>query len=139
MNDLDFTTTELHGISPEMTLMEAIRSMKALDVNLLPVSEDDEIIASITESDIVMRAADRDCDLRVVRVREVMSREIICCFEDQDTKEAAEIMRKKRVRRLPVLNQNKRLLGHVTLGDLAIHCNIGKKVGGILMHHCAPA
>jgi CBS domain-containing protein len=138
MNGLDVITPDLHSISPESTLMEAIRSMKALDVNVLPVSKDDRIIATITEGDIVIRAADKACDLRVTQVREVMGHEMICCFEDQDTSEAAEIMRKNRVRRLPVLNQNKRLLGLVTLGDLAVQCNIGKKVGRILLHDCPP-
>ena len=113
--------------------------MKALDANVLPVGKRDQIIATITEGDIVIRAADQACDLRVIPVQEVMEREMICCFEDQGTHEAAEIMRKNRVRRLPVLNRNNQLLGTVILGDLAVHCNLGKKVGEILMHYSTPA
>ena len=139
MNEPKFMTADPHCISPDVTLMDAIMSMKALDVNVLPVCDGDRIVATITERDIVIRAADDDCDIRLVKVHEVMNRNPICCFDDHDTHQAAEIMRKNRVRRLPVLNQSKRLIGLVSLGDLAVQSNIGKKVGGILQHWSAAA
>jgi CBS domain-containing protein len=73
----------------------------------------------LTDRDITVRAVADGLDPKVARVREAMSRTLIYCFEDQDTSEAATLMAENKVRRLPVLNSAKRLVGVVSIGDLA--------------------
>jgi CBS domain-containing protein len=94
--------------------------MKNLDVGPLPVCENDRIVGIITDRDITVRGVCEGCDPKITMVRYVMTPGVVYCFEDQDIQEAAELMREKRIRRLAVLNRNKRLVGIVSLGDLAL-------------------
>lgn len=125
-------TSDPHCIGPDTTLLEAVRTMKRLDANILPVCENDRIVATITDQDIVVRAADSKCDPRTSTVRELMGREMICCSADHDIQEAAQIMKKNHVRRLPVLNQNQQLVGILSKPDVAAHPQGSGTVAGIL-------
>jgi CBS domain-containing protein len=104
---------------PDATLQEAAARMKALDIGSLPVCDHDRLVGVLTDRDIVVRSVSEGHDPRQDRVRETMTPEVLYCFEDQDVTEATRLMRDKQVRRLPVLNRNKRLIGIVSLGDLA--------------------
>ncbi len=105
---------------PNSTLQEAARMMRDLDVGPLPVcSEKDRLVGMITDRDIVVRAIAEGRDPKTVRVKDVMSPDILYCFEDQSIGEAAELMKERQIRRLVVLNHDKRLVGIVSLGDLA--------------------
>jgi CBS domain-containing protein len=83
------------------------------------VGEDDRLVGTLTDRDITIRAVAEGHDPKVTRVREAMGGELVYCFEDQDSSEAAELMAENDIRRLPVLNSDKRLVGVVSLGDLA--------------------
>ena len=107
-------------VSPEATLQEAARKMRDLDVGPLPVCDNDRLAGMLTDRDITVRAVADGRDPKTTRVREAMSPGITYCFEDDDVKEAARLMREKQVRRLVVLNRDKRLAGIVSLGDLAV-------------------
>ena len=105
-------------VGPNETLRDAAVVMKKLDVGVLPVGEHDKLVGMITDRDIAIRgiAEGKGPD---AKARDVMSHEVKYCFEDEDVDHVAENMAELQVRRLPVLNRDKRLVGIVSLGDLA--------------------
>jgi CBS domain-containing protein len=105
---------------PEATLQEAAERMKSLDVGALPVCQDDRLVGMLTDRNIAVRSVAEGQDPWTDRVRDIMTPEVFFCFEDQDVNDVAELMQAKQVRRLPVLNRDKRLVGIVSLGDLAV-------------------
>ena len=111
-------TREVKLATPTQTIREAARLMAELDAGALPVADGDRLVGMITDRDIAIRAvaSGRGPD---TPVREVMTQDIKYCFEDQTLEEVAENMGDIRVRRLPVLNRDKRLVGIVSIGDIA--------------------
>jgi len=106
-------------ISPDMTIGEAARKMRDGDFGMLPVGEDDRMIGTISDRDIAIRAVAEGKDSGT-KVREVMSEGIAWAYEDDSVEQAAMIMSERQVRRLPVMNRDKRLVGIVALGDFAV-------------------
>jgi len=105
---------------PTASLQEAARKMRELDVGPLPVCGDnDRLVGMLTDRDITIRAVAEGQDPKTARVQDIMTPNIVYVFEDQDVTEAAQLMKEKQVRRLVVLNRDKRLAGIVSLGDLA--------------------
>jgi CBS domain-containing protein len=119
-------------VSPSTTLVHAAQQMKTLDVGMLPVCESDHLIGTITDRDIVVRAIAAGANPVSTLVREAMTCEMIYCFDDEDIAEAALLMENRQVRRLPVINRNKRLIGIVSLGDLAVRTHRERLVGEVL-------
>lgn len=105
-------------INPEQSICDAARLMADNDIGALPVGENDRLIGMITDRDIAVRAvaAHQSPD---TKVRDIMSSEVLYCFEDEDLDHVAHNMGDVKVRRLPVLNRDKRLVGIVSVGDLA--------------------
>jgi CBS domain-containing protein len=101
-----------------MTIRDAARAMRADNVGALPVGENDRLVGMVTDRDIVVRAVAEERPAGNTTVRQVMSEGICYCFEDDDVEDAAQVMAKHQVRRLPVLNRNKRLVGVIALADL---------------------
>ena len=116
----DVMTKGAECISPTTSLQEAARKMRDLDVGPLPVCENDRLVGMVTDRDITVRAVAEGCDPRTTTVKEVMTPDVVYCFEDQDVQQAANLMKQKQVRRLMVLNRDKRLVGIISLGDLAV-------------------
>ncbi|PZN34291.1 MAG: CBS domain-containing protein [Proteobacteria bacterium] len=114
----EMMTRDVRLVRPDETIRAAAQLMGELDFGVLPVSENDRLVGMITDRDIAVRAigAGRGPD---TPVRDVMSREVLYCFEDQTTEEVARNMGDVQVRRLPVVDRNKRLVGILSLGDLA--------------------
>jgi len=104
---------------PTDTLQQAAQLMAELDAGSLPVGENDRLIGMVTDRDIAIRGDGRGCDPTRTVVRDVMTKEILYCFDDEDVDKVADSMAMQQVRRLPVLNREKRLVGIVSLGDLA--------------------
>ena len=104
--------------NPEQTLADAARMMAERDTGALPVGEDDRLVGMITDRDIVIRGVAKELGPETP-IREVMSREVLYCFQDEDVEHVAANMGEQQVRRLPVLDREKRLVGIVSLGDLA--------------------
>ena len=104
--------------SPSDTLCDAAIQMAECDAGVLPVGEDDRLVGMITDRDIAIRAVAKNLGPDTP-VREVMSQEVLYCFEDEDVRHVAENMGEQQIRRLPVLSRDKRLVGIVSLGDLA--------------------
>jgi len=116
----DVMTSHAECIRPEATLQEAARRMKELDVGSLPVCDHDRLAGLITDRDIAVRSVAEGHDPKSDAVRDTMTPGVVYCFEDQDVTEAADLMQDNQIRRLPVLNRDKRLVGIVSLGDLAL-------------------
>jgi CBS domain-containing protein len=112
-------------IGPKESLRNAAEMMKKLDAGVLPVSEHDKLIGMITDRDIAIRgiAEGKGPD---ATVQDVMSHEVKYCFEDEEVAHVVENMAELQVRRLPVMNRDKRLVGIVSLGDLAIQGSLPK-------------
>lgn len=113
-------THEPHCIRPDTSLAEAAEDMKTLDVGILPVCNEDELVGIVTDRDITIRGVASGCNPRVTTVREVMSPVVIYCFDDQDIAEAAELMERRRIRRLPILDRHQNVVGILSLADLAV-------------------
>jgi CBS domain-containing protein len=132
-----------HGVEctrPNATLQEAARKMRDLDVGPLPVCGDnDRLVGMLTDRDITVRAVAEGQDPRTALVRDVMTPNIIYCFEDQDVAEAGRLMKENQVRRLPVLNRDKRVVGIVSLGDLAVDTGDEQLAGNVLEAVSEPA
>jgi CBS domain-containing protein len=111
-------TREVKIVDPNDTIAGAAKTMAKLDAGALPVGEDDRLVGMITDRDIAIRAVGHDKG-PMTRVREVMTAEIRYCFEDEDVAKVCAKMGKHQIRRLPVLNHSKRLVGILSLGDLA--------------------
>jgi CBS domain-containing protein len=104
--------------SPEQTICEAARMMGEIDAGVLPVGEKDRLVGIITDRDITVRAVAEDKPPST-KVRDVMSREVLYCYDDQEIDEVATNMGDEQVRRMPVVNRDKRLVGIVSLCDVA--------------------
>ena len=111
-------TPGVRVVSPEQTISEAARLMAELDAGSLPVGEDDRLVGMITDRDIAVRAVAQQKP-PTTKVREVMSQEVLYCFDDQDLEDIAQNMSDVKVRRLPVVDREKRLVGIVSISDLA--------------------
>jgi CBS domain-containing protein len=126
-------TRDVRLIEPTQTIRDAARLMAELDTGIMPVREGDRLVGMITDRDITVRAVaqSRGSD---TPVREVMTDDVKYCFEDDNTDAVARNMADIQVRRLPVLTRDKRLVGIISLGDLAVtdgSGRVGEAVAGI--------
>lgn len=113
-----------HGVEcarPLDSVVTAASRMRDLNVGSLPVCGDsDRVEGIVTDRDITVRAVSNGQDPQGTQVRDVMTPTIVSCFDDQDVDEAARLMEEHQIRRLVVLNRSKRLVGILSLGDLAV-------------------
>ena len=115
-----FMTRDVQLVTPTQTIRDAARMMTDLDAGALPVQQDDRLVGMITDRDIAVRAVAQGKSPDTP-VGDVMSREVLYCFDDQEVKDIARNMGEVKVRRLPVVDRNKRLVGIISLGDLALN------------------
>jgi CBS domain-containing protein len=115
-----FMTRDVKLVTPTQTIRDAARMMAELDAGSLPVQQDDRLVGMITDRDIAVRAVAHGKSPDTP-VRDVMSGEVLYCFDDQEVKDIARNMGEVKVRRLPVVNRDKRLVGIISLGDLALN------------------
>src|SRR5262252_3925739 len=114
-------TPAVEVISPQASIREAAEKMRHLDIGPLPVCDGDRLVGMLTDRDITVRAVADGRDPVTTRVYEVMTPDVVYGFDDQDVQDAVRLMEQYQIRRLPVLSRSKRLVGIVSLGDLAIH------------------
>jgi CBS domain-containing protein len=117
MKTKDILTKNPEVIHPNATICEAARKMKQYDIGMLPVCDGDRLVGSLTDRDITVRAIADGADPLRTKVREVMTSKIHYCFEESDLDDVGRIMEEEQIRRLPVLNSEKRLVGIISLGD----------------------
>jgi CBS domain-containing protein len=114
----DVMTPEVVMVGPEASLAEAAQLMKQEDIGPLPVCENERVFGMLTDRDIAVRAVAEGRDPRVTRVRDVMTPDLVCCFESDDVEEAARLMQETQLRRLLVIDDDRRLVGIVSLADI---------------------
>ena len=115
----EFVNSRVETVQSDDTLQRAAEKMRELDVGSLPVCEGGQLVGMITDRDITIRAVAKGSDPAAATVREVMTPEVLWCFEDEEVEEAARIMQENQVRRILVLNEAKDLVGITSLGELA--------------------
>jgi CBS domain-containing protein len=115
----DVMEREVKLANPDDNVQQAARMMREADVGVLPVGEGDRLIGMVSDRDIAMRVAAEGRDPARTKVRDVMSPDVRYVYEDEDLEHVAENMAEQQVRRLPVMNRDKRLIGIVSLGDIA--------------------
>jgi CBS domain-containing protein len=115
----EIMTREVESIGPDDTLQEAAIRMKELGVGPLPVCDNQSVVGMVTDRDITVRAVALGLIPATTKVRDVMSEEIVCCFDDQEVEVAARLMQSKQIRRIMVMDRDKKLVGIITLADLA--------------------
>ena len=111
-------TSDVRLTDPGQTIREAAQLMADQDIGALPVGENDRLVGMVTDRDIAVRAVAQGLGPDT-KIRDVMSQEVMYCFDDEDLDDAAHNMGDIKVRRLPVVNREKRLVGIVALGDVA--------------------
>ncbi len=115
----DLMSRDVQVISPDMSIKEAAIKMRDGDFGMMPVGEDDRMIGTLSDRDIVIRAVADGLNADT-KVRDVMSEGVAWVYEDDSVENAAMIMSEWQVRRLPVVDRDKRLVGIVALGDFAV-------------------
>jgi CBS domain-containing protein len=128
----DVMTPNVEVVRPNASLQEAAALMRDLDVGSLPVCDGTRLHGMVTDRDITIRATATGRDPRQTPVREVMTPDLFYCFEDQPVEGAASLMEAHQIRRLPILNRQKDLVGIVSLGDLAVDTGDEELVGKVL-------
>jgi CBS domain-containing protein len=126
-------------IGPDTTLKEAAEKMRDLDSGIMPVGENDRLVGMLTDRDLAIRAVADGKDPNTTRLREIMTQEVVYCFEDDDARDAATKMEQHQLRRLIVLTRDKRLAGIVSLGDLAVHTADDRLAGEVTEAVSEPA
>lgn len=107
-------------VSPDTPITEIAKLMRAHDIGSIPIGEDDRLVGMVTDRDIVCKGlADGKFDASRAVARDVMTEGIHCCREDDDLAKAVHHMETLQIRRLPVINKNKRMVGMIGLGDIS--------------------
>lgn len=134
----DILTKDPEVVHPDATICEAARKMKECDIGMLPVCDGERLVGSLTDRDLTIRAVADGADPLKTKVREVMTSKVYYCFEDDGLQEAARVMEDQQIRRLPVINSDKRLVGIISLGDLAVRTHDQKLVEEVMERVCEP-
>jgi CBS domain-containing protein len=106
-------------VSPDTPVKAVAKAMREQDVGAIPVGENDRLIGMVTDRDIVVRGVADGKDIAALTARDVMTEGIAWCRDSDDLSHAANMMQSKQIRRLPVIDKNKRMVGILSLGDLS--------------------
>ena len=128
----DVMTREVETISPTAGIYEAAETMRTLNVGAIPVCDGNRLQGMITDRDIVVRIIAEKPQPDTVKVQDVMTPHVLYCYEDQNVEEAARLMEGEQIRRLPILNREKQLVGIVSLGDVAVKAHAPETAGKTL-------
>ncbi len=113
-------TRGVRTMTPNETVTQAAQAMAELDVGVIPVCEGTQLVGLVTDRDLVVRCLSRDLPPHGTSLREVMSRNLCWCFEDDALDDVIEQMRAAQIRRVPVFDRSKQVVGIVSLGDIAV-------------------
>ena len=117
-------TNDVKIANPNQSIRDAARLMAQIDAGVLPVGENGQLVGMITDRDIAIRAVAADKGPQTP-IRDIMSKEVLYCFEDDEVDDVVQNMADIKVRRLPVLDHGKRLVGILSLGDIALSDGAG--------------
>jgi CBS domain-containing protein len=133
----EIMTSEVEVIHPNDTLQTAARKMHDRDIGFLPVCDGDRLIGVLTDRDLITRALAEGTESKAMLGRYLVTSPAIYCFDDQNVDEAAKLMHDNQIRRLVILNRDKRMVGVISLGDLAMNID-DKKSGDVLQSVSEP-
>ena len=125
-------------IGPDTPVPEIAMKMKKLDIGAMPVGENDRLIGMVTDRDITCRAIANGKDCSSLTARDVMTAGMIFCRDTEDLDDALRVMEQKKVRRLPVIDGKKRMVGILSIGDIshvASHELTGEVMAALSAHH----
>lgn len=131
-------TPNVRTVAPDASIFEIAKIMREEDIGAVPVAENDRLIGMVTDRDIVTRALAETSPSKNMSAREIMSDRVLYCFEDQSVEEVLDNMGEQQVRRLPVVDRDKRLVGVISLGDLS-SCAESARSGDSLSRISQPA
>ena len=120
-------THKVEVIHPDTPLQQAAATMKRLDVGMLPVCNGQQLVGMLTDRDITVRATAEGLDPAKTPAERVMTKDVCYCFENQEVEQAVKLMEQKQIRRLPIVDRTKKLVGVMSLGDVAVR-NKNKKL-----------
>ena len=116
----DIMTKEVEIANPDNSLREAAQKMRVRDIGFLPICDDDRVLGVVTDRDIIVRATADGTDPDTKIGQQYVTTPAVCCYDDQDVKEAAKLMEDHQIRRVVVLSrEDDRLVGVLSLGDIA--------------------
>jgi len=115
----DVMTRGVHALTPDDSLLQAAQAMETLDVGVIPVCDGGRLVGVVTDRDLVLRGMAQGYPAETTRLDGMISRQVQCCHEDDSLEEVLRTMGGFSIRRLPVLDAGQRLVGMVTLGDVA--------------------
>jgi CBS domain-containing protein len=125
-------------VGPSTSVTQLAELMRKHDIGAIPIGENDRLIGMVTDRDIVCRCIAKGLDPQRAAAREVMTKGIVFCLDRQEVDDAARLMETKKVRRLPVINDKKRMIGMLSLGDVyhAVSRPVSKEaMQGVSAHH----
>ena len=125
-------------VEPQTPVAEVAKKMRDLDIGAIPVGENDRLVGMVTDRDITCRAVANGQSPDALTARDVMTKGIFYCRDDEELEDAMRIMEQKQVRRLPVIDNNKRMVGMLSLGDIAgaaSHELAGEVMASVSAHH----
>ncbi|MBI1251796.1 MAG: CBS domain-containing protein [Alphaproteobacteria bacterium] len=134
----DAMHTGVTWADPSTPVAELAHMMRRCDVGAIPIGENDRLVGIVTDRDIVCRGIAARLDLNGLRARDVMTPEVIWCRDDEDLSDAVRIMEARKVRRLPVINRDKRMVGMLAIGDVcaaAPQTLAGEVIAAVAAHH----
>lgn len=134
----EIMTPYVESITPEATVQDAAMKMKDMNVGSIPVCDGGTLVGMITDRDLVVRVLAEGRDHKEVAVSEVMTPDIVYCLEDDETAKASQIMADRQIRRLPVLSFEEKLVGIITLADLATRVSEGRSSSEVLEQVSSP-
>lgn len=123
---------------PDTPVTELAQKMREHDIGAIPIGENDKLIGMVTDRDIVCRGLANGAAITTLKARDVMTPDIIYCRDHDDLDDAAEVMEEKQIRRLPVIDDNKRMVGMLSLGDVAqeaSHKDAGELIAAVTARH----
>lgn len=125
-------------IDPDALITDVAEKMRDDNIGALPVGENDRLIGILTDRDIVVRGLTGKSDPLQLKVRDVMSNEIVYCLEDEELDDAVRLMERKEIRRMPVIDKHRRMVGMLSIGDVAAAATptiISETMRAVSAHH----
>jgi CBS domain-containing protein len=135
----EIMTRDVHVVRPDTTLQDAAIEMRKLDIGGIPVCDGDRLVGFLTDRDITVRATAEGLNPVDTPVSEVMTEDMVYCTEDQRVDDVADSMRRMQIRRIAVLDSDRRLIGIVSLADIALQSKDERVVSELVEGVSEPA
>jgi CBS domain-containing protein len=134
----EIMTQKVECIDPDTPIAKAAEIMRERHIGFLPICDDDRLVGTLTDRDITIQSVAQGRDPRLAPVREIMAQQVFYCYEDDDINKVGSHMQEREVRRMLILSRQKRLVGVVSIGDIA-KASGAKQLAGETLGHIAEA